>query len=660
MKHYRKLSKEEQKQLQKQGCTSDNWDEIHVDPSFRPDNIITCCFSGTNYLGLYTDAVEYPGGVKKTAGLYNAHFHNCVIGDQVVISNVMNYVANYRISNHVVVENVDLIMLDGATAFGNGTMVNVLDETGGRRLMIYDRLSAHLAYIMVLYRHRKHLLPSIERMINDYVAKNTSEQGFIGAHTWIMNSGRIINVRIGEQARINGASRLYEGSINSHISDPVKIGDNVVADHFIISSGSEVSSHTIIDNCFIGQGCRLLKHYSATHSVFFANAEGFGGEACSIFAGPFTITHHKSTLLIGGMFSFANAGSGSNQSNHMYKLGPVHHGLVERGSRTTSESYLLWPAKIGAFTLIMGHHYTNPDTSRMPFSYLIKNKERAWLVPAVNLRSVGTIRDTMKWLRRDKRKDPDKLDCINYKLLTPFTAERILQGKDILENLANKGEMKDDHTWNALYISQKALVRGIQLYSMAIVKFLGNCLISRIELYKPTNRPELIACLTPKTAKGKGSWVDLAGLIAPKNEIEHLLDQLESAEINRLEETEMFFRSLHDHYNDYEWTWAADSLERYMQKAIHEMSPEDLISFIEKWKESVIGLDEQLYEDAQKEFRESAMTVFGPDGERQTKEDDFKAVRGTLEENQFVQVIQDHIRRKSDLADIAIKSLKAL
>ena len=58
------------------------------------------------------------------------------------------------------------------------------------------------------------------------------------------------------------------------------------------------------------------------------------------FAGPYKVTHHKSTLLIAGMFSFMNAGSGSNQSNHMYKLGPIHQGTLERGAKTTSDSYI--------------------------------------------------------------------------------------------------------------------------------------------------------------------------------------------------------------------------------------------------------------------------------------------------------------------------------
>jgi len=69
----------------------------------------------------------------------------------------------------------------------------------------------------------------------------------------------------------------------------------------------------ILDGCFVGQSVKLGKQYSAENSAFFANCEGFHGEACSIFAGPYTVTHHKSTLLIAGLFSFFNAGSGTTK-----------------------------------------------------------------------------------------------------------------------------------------------------------------------------------------------------------------------------------------------------------------------------------------------------------------------------------------------------------
>ena len=225
------------------------------------------------------------------------------------------------------------------------------------------------------------------------------------------------------------------------MTDPVFIGPGVIMEHFIVCSGSIVTDSTLIDKCFIGQGCILANIILQKTPCSLQTAEDYHGEACSIFAGPYTVTHHKSTLLIAGIFSFMNAGSGSNQSNHMYKLGPIHQGIVERGSKTTSDSYLLWPARIGPFTLVMGRHYKNLDTSSLPFSYLIESNDESILVPGINLRSVGTIRDAQKWPLRDIRKDPVKIDQINFNLLSPYTIRKMIDGRELLKTI-QKGVRK--------------------------------------------------------------------------------------------------------------------------------------------------------------------------------------------------------------------------
>ena len=126
------------------------------------------------------------------------------------------------------------------------------------------------------------------------------------------------------------------------------------------------------------------------------------------------MTHHKSTLLIAGMFSFMNAGSGSNQSNHMYKLGPIHQGTMERGAKTTSDSYGLVLPTCRGFFLVMGRHVNHADTCNLPFSYLIEQRNTTYFGSGCQFEEViGTIRDAQKWPRRDKRQDPNRLDYIN-------------------------------------------------------------------------------------------------------------------------------------------------------------------------------------------------------------------------------------------------------
>ena len=72
------------------------------------------------------------------------------------------------------------------------------------------------------------------------------------------------------------------------------------------------------------------------------------------------------------MFSFFNAGSGSNQSNHLFKSGAVHQSVHLRGCKFASGAYIMSPALEGAFTMIMGHHSYHHDTSAFPYSYLIE------------------------------------------------------------------------------------------------------------------------------------------------------------------------------------------------------------------------------------------------------------------------------------------------
>ena len=400
------------------------------------------------------------------------------------------------------------------------------------------------------------------------------------------------------------------------------------------------------------------KHYSALDSLFFSNCQGLHGEATAIFAGPYTVSHHKSTLLIAGMFSFLNAGSGSNQSNHMYKLGPIHQGICERGSKTTSDSYLLWPAKIGAFTLVMGRHYKHSDTSDLPFSYLIENATDSYLVPGVNLRSVGTIRDAQKWPKRDNRKDSRKLDPINFNLLSPYTIQKMIKGTEILRNIQQtSGETTSIYTYQNCNIKNSSLRKGIEFYNIAINKFLGNSLISRLKDNTYLNIEEIRAKLQPDTDKGFGEWIDLSGLIAPKNIIDTLLCEIEENKHN-LDQIQQEFENMHKNYYKYEWTWALSKLLKYWDKKLTEVNYDDVFSMIELWKESVVKLDKLIYSDAKKEFDLNSKTGFGVDGNEEQKHQDFESVRGNFESNPFVLEVLNHIKIKTNLGDDLIEKLK--
>ncbi len=649
---FRKLTITEIDKLTLNGCSCEDWTRVTVAEGFDPSRCVNVFFSGNVSIGKLTGLHTDSSGVSVRCGITNAHIHNCEIGSDVLISNIGDYIANYHIEDDVVIKNCGKIHTEGVSTFGNGTQVAVLNETGGRSVRIWDKLSAHQAYIIALYRHRYKAIRNIEKMVTGYAESISSDQGLIGTGSHILSCRNIKNVRIGKFSKIEGAISLEEGSVNSCAEDPVFIGPGVIMEHFIVCSGSIVTESTLVDKCFIGQGCVLAKHYSAENSLFFANCGGYHGEACSIFAGPYTVTHHKSTLLIAGIFSFMNAGSGSNQSNHMYKLGPIHQGIMERGSKTTSDSYVLWPARIGPYTLVMGRHYKNMDTSSLPFSYLIESNDESILVPGINLRSVGTIRDAQKWPVRDRRRDPEKIDQVNFNLLSPYTIRKMFEGRELLNKLKKiSGPASGSYSYNNMIIKGNSLERGIQLYQTGINKFLGNSMIKRLEKINFKSNAELRKRLAPDQPMGKGEWVDLAGLIAPKQAVNDLLDDIESDKINTIDGVAEAFRLMHDSYYNWEWTWACERIEEEEGKPVSEFTADDVIRITERWKKSVIDLDKMLYEDARKEFTLSSMTGFGIDGGEEIKRLDFEQVRGAFESNGVVSAIQDHIEQKSVLGD---------
>ncbi len=656
---YRNLTDHEVDILRHNGCNSDNWNSISVKEGFDPARCINVRFSGDILLGTFKEPAGDGSGASYPTGIFNAQLHNCKIGSEVCIHNVGDLISNYIIEDKVVIRNCGKIYTEGVSSFGNGISVNVLSETGARAVKMWDRLSSHEAYIVAIYRHKSKVVNAIEKLVEDYSSSNSSSEGTIGYNSKIINCNTIRNIKIGPYSNLEGVLLLDSGSVNSCETDPVSIGFGVVMRHFIVCSGSIISDSVIVEKCFVGQGCILSKQFSADNSLFFANCEGLLGEACSIIAGPHTVTHHKSTLLLAAYFSFMNAGSGSNQSNHMYKLGPVHAGIMERGSKTASNSYLLWPSHIGAFSVVIGSHYRNLDSSRLPFSYLIESEGESILIPGINLKSIGTLRDTQKWPLRDRRKNPTKTDMLIYEMLSPYIVNKLIEGRDLLKSIREKSSTSVSvYSYNEMQIKRSALERGINLYQSAINIFIGNSLIGQLKNLSAVE--EIGTILHNDESTGKGKWVDLAGLIAPEEAVGTLLGNIESGKVRSVDDLTKSFAEMHNSYKKWEWISAREIIEGETGRSMAGFSTRDLISIVEKWQKSTAEIDTLVIEDAGKEFSSSAAIGFGIDGDEEVAKLDFMQVRGSLESDTIIKTLQREINEKRSLGIELIDRLKRI
>jgi hypothetical protein len=237
----------------------------------------------------------------------------------------------------------------------------------------------------------------------------------------------------------------------------------------------------------------------------------------------------------------------------------------------------------------------------------------------------------------------------------------MLNGLKLLMNLkATSGETSDYFTYHSVKIKNASLDKGIEFYQIGIDKFLGNCLIKRLEGKIFENVKQLRDALKPRTETGSGKWVDLAGLFTPEECIGRLMDDIENDRIKNLEQLDDVFKSIHENYPAYEWAWAASVLEQQTGKELQAFTPGDVIEMVNRWKQAVVNLDHKLYADAKKEFSATAQTGFGLDGDERTKKLDFATVRGVFEENSFVAEIQQHIKNKTELGEELITRMEKI
>jgi hypothetical protein len=658
---FRKLQSKEISHLQSNGCRSETWDTIEVVDDFEPANIRNVHFAGTIRLGRFSGTIDLEPGIVRTCGLYDTSVTDCSVGNNVYIAGV-HHILGYQIGDNVVIENTGTVAVTGPTAFGNGVRINVLNEAGGRELIIFDILSSQIAYLMVTCRHEPAFIERLTNLIEVYVKTKAASTGKIESGVRIRDCVSIRNIAVGPHARLTGATLLENGTIGSNPSDPVTIGQNVSAKNFIIQSGTIIDTGALLTDCFIGQGVRIGKQLSAEHSAFFANCEGFHGEMCSVFAGPYSVSHHKSTLLIAGMFSFYNAGSGSNQSNHMYKLGPVHQGILERGAKTGSFSYLLWPSRIGPFTAVIGAHHANFDASEFPFSYIHEEDGKSVLTPALNLFSVGTHRDSIKWPDRDRRKDPLKHDLLHFDLFNPYTIGKVLKAQKILIKLGSTASKDQEFvSYNGLSIKRLLIKTVVKYYELAVQMYIGNELLKRLENAGPVRSiQDIRRNLMYEVTDYCPSWIDCGGMFVPKSAYDTLLSSVGNGRLDSLEAVRGRLEEIFAGYDRATWAWCATLIERRLELPINQIQSSHLIRIVQQWHDSSLKLNNMIGNDAVKEFDAGSRIGFGVDGDETVRDLDFDAVRGTYDQHPFILRLKKQSETIRSRKDEVIRSLEAL
>lgn len=593
MKEYRELTEEEIRILEERSCWAEEWANIHVAEGFKSNYMHRVMLYGEVYIGAFDDTIEVSRDFFKHSGINNATLRNVTIGDNSLVENIGNYINNYTIGDRCYISNVCTLETSEGATYGEGNLVSVLNEVGDGNVVLFRDLNSQLAAFMVKHFHDKPLKEAIRRLIKEEINLHAPEQGWIGNNVKIVNTKEISNTVIFGECEINGASRLSDCTILSSDNASVYIGTGVICENSIISYGSSIINSVKMQDCFVGEACQISNGFTASASVFFANSYMSNGEACAAFCGPFTASHHKSSLLIGGMFSFYNAGSATNFSNHAYKMGPMHYGTLQRGCKTASGAYLLMPANIGTFSVCFGKLMYHPDTSSLPFSYLKAYSDIMYLSPGRNITTVGLYRDIRKWPKRDLRPQGTQKSIVNFDWLSPYSVGEIIEGKKILEKLqdASGNEVALYNYYNYV-IKSNSLQKGIENYDMALRIYMG-AVLKRVRKRDANLTP-------PSSSVGTGQWTDLSGLLLPVSEEERLIEDIKNGNLESIQDVLQRFEDINEHYRDYQWAWTYQLILDYYH--LNTITPQDADRIREDYIQARRTWIAAIRKDAEKEF----------------------------------------------------------
>lgn len=589
----RQLTDEEITILEDRSCWAEDWTNVHVSEDFKPNYMHRVMLYGQINIGAFDKNIEVSRGFLKHSGINNATLRNVTVGDNCLIENIGSFINNYTIGDDCHISNVSSMETTEGATYGEGNLISVLNEVGDGNVILFSDLNSQFAAFMVKHFNDRALKDSIRRLINEEVARNRQDQACIGNNVKIVNTKEITNTVINDDCEINGAARLSDCTILSSPNSNVYIGTGVICENSIISEGSSIINSVKMQDCFVGEACQISNGFTASSSIFFANSYMSNGEACAAFCGPFTASHHKSSLLIGGMFSFYNAGSATNFSNHAYKMGPMHYGVLERGTKTASGAYVLMPANIGTFSVCFGKLMYHPDTRNLPFSYLIAYGDTMYLSPGRNITTVGLYRDIRKWPKRDVRAIGSQKSIVNFDWLSPFSVGEILEGKAILEKLLDaSGTNVTAYTYHNYVINAESLNKGIKYYDIALRIYMGAVLKRVVKRF---------GAIEPPTDKiGLGKWNDLSGLLLPESEEYRLLEDIKSGDIETIQDVIERFEEINDNYREYQWAWTYKMiLDYYKLDEITEADVERIRIDYVKARRAWIA---EIKKDAEKEY----------------------------------------------------------
>ncbi len=687
---YRNLHAAEVERLIKNGNNSDNWDQVLVSEEFDPGQIKNTEFYGLIRIGRLRNVILEHHELELPAGITNSVILACDIGDDAAIHGV-RYLSHFIIGDRCILFNIDEMNTTNHAKFGNGILkdgepesvrvwLDLMNETGGRKVLPFDGMISADAYLWAKYRDDAALLDRLKAMTQSRFDSRRGYYGTVGSQCVIKNSRILKDVKIGEYCYIKGANKLKNLTINSSQQEPGQIGEGVELVNGIIGYG-----------CHIFYGCKAVRFVLGNNSNLKYGARlinSFLGDnstisCCEVLNNlifPAHEQHHNNSFLIASVvLGQSNMAAGAT-------VGSNHNSRANDNEIQAGRGF--WPGlctsvkhscRFASFTLLAKGDYPAELDIPLPFCLLNNNVAADCLevMPAFwwLFNMFALARNSWKFQSRDKR--VCKTQHIEFDALAPDTAEELIAGRRLLEEWTGKALLKQSGKTAADVSAEQLRQMGRQWLVLAgkgddlevlgqgmeksrrkvlIIKprdawrAYGDMLVyyavRNLFAYLQANPEANFDAMSKTLAGGQRQWTNLGGQLIPTAEVDRLRADIGSGKLDSWD-------AIHRRYDE---LWAAYPLEKQKHAfaALCDFYGGSLSG--SQWHEAVeqsIRIQEyvrdQVYLSRKKDydnpFRRATFR----------NEQEMNAAVGTIDDNSFVKQVRDETEVFKKTADQMIR-----
>ncbi|MGH2649533.1 MAG: DUF4954 family protein, partial [Ginsengibacter sp.] len=583
--------------------------------------------------------------LRMPVGIYNSTIISCDFGDNVCIDNA-HYLSHYIIGNEVMIANVNELAATDHSKFGNGILkegeteltrvwMEVRNETGGRRVIPFERMLPGDAYLWSSNRDDKELLERFIELTQKEFDNKRGYYGTIGDRCVLKDCNIIKDVCIGTDAYIKGANKLKNLTVNSDEERTSQIGE-----------GCEIVNGIIGYGCRIFYGVKAVRFVMASHSQLKYGARLINSylgnnstiSCCEVLNSlifPAHEQHHNNSFLCASLImGQSNIAAGATIGSNHNSRGADGEIIAGRGFWPGLCVSLKHNSKFASFTILAKADFPFELNISLPFC-LVSNdvaNDRLVIMPGYWFMYNMYALARNSWKHEDRDKRTEKIQHIEHNYLAPDTINEMFDAIEMLSGL--KADENGSYFTTVIENSDRKTevlkVRQVIDLFKELIMFYGiTQLLDHIKQNKFSSFEEFKKSIPVKIQRAK--WINMGGQLMTVSDVDKLKKDIKKNKINSWSDVHNCFIQKGAEYIKDKLVHAYTSLLEIENITSKQLTVEVFIKLLEKSIATRIWMSKGIYTSRAKDHANPFRKMV------YDSKEEMDAVIGRLEDNQFIQ-----------------------